>query len=158
MHSLHLMKFLFGIILIFCFIVSPAQKLSMAKSFGGVRFSIDTVEASPRQVLKFLEGNDLAYNSFKGALAKRNLASLCGFTGGLLIGLQVGTLAGGGKPQWGLMALGGGLVGLAIPIDIAHRRQFQKTIDTYNAGGVKARQVNTKLYLSGRQVSLVIRF
>jgi hypothetical protein len=130
----------------------------MTKSFGGVRFSIDTVEASPRQVLKYLEGNDLAYNNFMGALAKRNLGSLFGFAGGLLIGLQVGTMVGGGKPQWGLMALGGGLVGLAIPIDLAHRRQFQKAVDLYNDGEVKARRIHTKLYLSGREASLVIRF
>ena len=152
------MKFLFGSILLACCIKSSAQRLDITRQFGGVRFAIDSVEASPSQVLKFLEGNDLAYHTFKGALAKRNLGSVVGFAGGLLIGLQVGTAVGGGNPQWGLAALGGGLVGLAIPLEIANRRQFQKAIEMYNTGGIKAQRINTKLYLSGHQVSLVIRF
>ena len=152
------MKFIYCFLLIFCITKSSAQKLSMTNSFGGVRFSIDTVEASPKQVLKFLEGSQPAHDNFKKAMVNRNFAGVLGFAGGLLIGLPIGSLIGGGDVNWGLAGGGLALLAISIPIDNSQRRQFQKIVDQYNGVGTQSRHIQTKLFLSAAGAKLVIRF
>lgn len=69
--------------------------------------------------------------------------------GGALVGWQLGTYVGGGEPEWTLAAVGGGLIAVAIPLEIidknrgngrGYRAQAEKSTWQYNICLVSNRQ------------------
>ena len=67
--------------------------------------------------------------------AKKNLAPLYLFSiaGGFLIGWPIGTAIGGGDPQWGLAAIGAGLVLLAIPFQVGYNKHIATAVRIYDS-------------------------
>jgi hypothetical protein len=152
------MKIFFQFIAFFFFTSCVAQKIEMYRSFGGVRYSVDSSDLSSRQVLQIMKKNEPAYNEFKKSIAKGTFASALGFSGGLLIGLPIGSMIGGGDPQWEWVAVGGALIAIAVPIDFRQKRQAQRAVDLYNNEKVKAHRIKTNFYLSASGVGFVLRF
>ncbi len=130
----------------------------MTTSFGSVRYSLDTVDISSREVLETLRDNKPAHELFRSAMVNKNIAGVFGFGGIISIAVPIASLISGGTPQWEFVAIGTAFFAVALPIDIRHRRQSKKAIDLYNGVDVKTHRFKTKLYLSGTGARLVIRF
>jgi hypothetical protein len=72
-----------------CTLVCSAQEIKMYKTFGGVRYEMDTLVLGPKQVLEVLKDNPVAFEEFKRAKVNYNVAGVLGFAGGILIGLAI---------------------------------------------------------------------
>ncbi|NDP21228.1 MAG: DUF4156 domain-containing protein [Paludibacter sp.] len=66
------------------------------------------------------------------AKSTSGLLNVMGFVGGALIGYPLGTLLGGGNPNWTLAAVGCGVLVVAIPIASTANNNVKKSIDTFN--------------------------
>ncbi len=132
------------------------QEIKMYKTFGGVRFEMDTLVLSPKQVLEILKEEPLAYDEFKKAKANYSAAGVLGFAGGFLIGFPVGTAIAGGDPEWGLAAGGATLILASIPLHRTFKGRAYNALELYNKKYTS--RVEPTFYFYGTQARLVIRF
>lgn len=128
----------------------------MYKTFGGVRFEMDTLVLSPKQVLEILKEEPLAYEEFKLAKANYNVAGVLGFTGGILIGIPIGTAIAGGDPEWGLAAGGAALVLGSIHFNRMFKGRAFNALELYNKKYTS--RLKPTLHFYGTQARLMIRF
>lgn len=137
-------------------ILCHAQEIKMYKTFGGVRYEMDTLVLSPKQVLEVLKDNPIAFDQFKRAKVNYNVAGVLGFTGGVLIGFPIGTAIAGGDPEWGLAAGGVGLILASIPFNRAYKGRAFGAIELYNKKEMS--RVKPTFHFYGTQAKLVVRF
>lgn len=133
-----------------------SQEIKIYKTFGGVRFEMDTLTLSPKQVLEILKVEPLAYEEFKRAKLNYNVAGALGFTGGFLIAFPLGTAIAGGDPEWGLAAGGAVLILASIPFNNSFKDRAVNALDLYNKN--HASRLKPTLFFSGTHARLLIRF
>ncbi len=149
----HLLLFVMWFTLIgFC----NAQEIKMYKTFGGVRFEMDTLVISPKQVLEILKKQPIAYEEFKRAKVNYTVAGVLGFTGGILIGLPIGTAIAGGDPEWGLAAGGAALILGSIHFNRMFKGRAFNALELYNKKYTS--RLKPTLHFYGTQARLMIRF
>lgn len=153
---MHKIQLLFAFVL--CGFYCHAQEITIHKTFGGLRFERDTLVLSPKQVQYILEVNPLALEEFKKARTNSGIASVLGFSGGLLIGIPVGTALVGGSPEWGLALGGAALIIASVPFNKAFKRQAQSAVDTYNQHKPTSMLDRTELFWAGTGPGIRIRF
>lgn len=123
--------------------------ISILSTFIGVAQNVaDTIEVQQRMGKVYLHDGKLLptkdlhslLNSNAEATvevdrAKANLAPvyLFSISGGALIGWPLGTALGGGDPQWGLAAIGAGLVLLSIPFQVGYNKHIAQAVRIYNS-------------------------
>ncbi len=148
----------FTLISILCALsfLGSAQEIKMYKTFGGVRYEMDTLVLSPKQVLEVLKSNPVAFEEFKRAKVNYNIAGVLGFTGGMLIGFPIGTAIAGGDPEWGLAAGGVGLLLASIPFNRAYKGRAFGAIELYNKKELS--RIKSTFHFYGTQARLVVRF
>ncbi len=134
-----------------------AQEIKAYKTFGGVRFEMDTVTLGLNQVLAIVKENPEAYAELKRAKSNYNAAGVLGFAGGVLIGLPLGTALAGGNPEWGLAAGGVGLLVASIPFTSAFRSRTMQALDLYNNKGNTSR-IKSEFQFYGSGARLIVRF
>ena len=134
-----------------------AQEITMYKTFGGVRFERDSVVLSTRLVMEILHENLAAFEEFKKARANSNVAAVMGFTGGLLVGIPLGTALVGGTPEWGLAAGGAVLILGSIPFNRIFKARALHALDIYNGKEITSR-IKPEFYFGGTGARLVIKF
>jgi len=141
------------------FVVSSAfsQRLQVYRTFGGVQFQFDANTVSIKQVLEIVYDNKAAYAELRKAKKNYSVAGVLGFTGGVLIGLPLGTAILGGKPEWILAGVGGAFAIASIPLSRAFRSHAQEAVDLYNMDAPTSR-INTSFYFSGNSLGLLIKF
>ena len=137
--------------------VIQAQDITMYKTFGGVRFERDSAVLSTRQVMEILHENPVAFEEFKKAKTNYNVAGVLGFTGGILIGLPLGTALVGGEPEWGLAAAGGIFILGSIPFNRIFKARALNALDIYDGKKMTSR-IQPKFYFGGASARLVINF
>jgi len=151
-------KFILLSLLSICFsLLSEAQEIKAYKTFGGVRFEMDTVTLSLKQVLEIVKVNPEAYAELKRAKSNYSAAGVLGFAGGVLIGIPLGTALAGGNPEWGLAAGGAGLILASIPFTTAFRGHTMQALDLYNNKGQTSR-IKPEFQFYGSGARLIIRF
>jgi hypothetical protein len=151
-------KIVFLLLLNVCFIqISLAQEIKAYKTFGGVRFEMDTITLGLNQVLDIVKENTEAYAELKRAKSNYNAAGVLGFAGGILIGFPIGTALAGGNPEWGLAAGGAGLMLASIPFTTAFRGHTMQALDLYN-NKYKTSRIKPEFQFYGRGARLIIRF
>ncbi len=133
-----------------------AQEIKMYKTFGGVRFEMDTLVLSPKQVLEILKEEPLAYEEFKQAKVNYNIAGVLGFTGGVLIGIPIGTAIAGGDPEWGLAAGGAALILGSIHFNRVFKGRAFSALELYNKK--YSSRIKPTFHFYGTQARLMIRF
>lgn len=126
------MKILLSLLLTFSFYFVMGQRIELERSRGGIRFYSDTLDLSSRQVLDALRDFPDAVASFKKFRSNAGLASVLGFTGGLFIGLPIGTAIAGGQPEWALAGVGVALIGVGIPLNKKSRQHAEEALTIYN--------------------------
>lgn len=139
-----------------CTLVCSAQEIKMYKTFGGVRYEMDTLVLGPKQVLEILKDNPVAFEEFKRAKVNYNVAGVLGFTGALLVGFPIGTAIAGGDPEWGLAAGGVGLLLASIPFNRAYKGRAFGAIEIYN--NKETSRIKPTFHFYGTQGRLVVRF
>lgn len=142
---------------LFFFQISLAQEIKVYKTFGGVRFEMDTVTLGLNQVLEIVKENPQAYGELKRAKINYNAAGVFGFAGGILVGFPVGTAIAGGSPEWGLAAGGAVLLLASIPLTNAFRGHTMESLDLYNSK-FKTARLKPELQFYGTGARLTIRF
>ncbi len=156
-------KIYFLIIAFLISFISVAQNLSdtieVQQRLGKVYLQHDKLLPS-RDLHSILNSNENAAPEVKQA--KANLAPLYmfSFAGGFMIGWTLGTAIGGGDPQWGLAAIGAGLVVLAIPFQIGYNKHIALAVKIYNSDlkkiGISKKSLEIGLARNG--LGLEIRF
>ena len=137
--------------------ISLAQEIKAYKTFGGVRFEMDTVTLGLNQVLNIVEENPEAYAELKRAKSNYSAAGVLGFSGGILIALPIINAIVGGSPEWGLAAGGAALVLASIPFTTAFRVHTMQALELYN-GKFKTSRLKPELQFYGTGARLTIRF
>lgn len=130
-------------------------EIKMYKTFGGARFEMDTLVLSPKQVLEIVKVEPLAYEKFKKAKANYNAAGVLGFTGGLLVGIPLGTAIGGGDPEWGMAIAGGVLILGSLSLNNVFKSHAFEAIELYNG---KSARIKPQFQFYGTGARLVMRF
>lgn len=110
------------------------QEISYQKAFGGYKYSQNGMPVSIKQMSELMTNNPEASVYIDRAKTNYGASMVFNFAGGFLIGWPIGTAIGGGEPEWGMAAIGGGLLLLGIPFNIATNTNAIKAIDIYNAG------------------------
>jgi len=113
--------------------LSP-EYIQVKKVFGGYKFFYKYRELKFKDLVSILEENDLAYEEIKSARTTAVFGSIIGFAGGFLIGWPIGAAIAGGDPNWGLAAIGAGLIVVAIPLNESAYKKAKSAVDTYNYG------------------------
>jgi hypothetical protein len=134
-----------------------AQEIKAYKTFGGVRFEMDTLTLGLNQVLEIVKENPDAYAELKRAKRNYSAAGVCGFAGAILIIVPIGTALAGGSPEWGLAAGGAALLVASIPLTRSYRGHTMEALDLYNAK-YKLSRVKSELQFYGSGARLLIRF
>lgn len=151
-------KLVFLSLIALCFSqISLAQEITAYKTFGGVRFQIDTVTLGLNQVLEIVKENPQAYTELKRAKSNYNTAGVLGFAGGILIIVPIGTAIAGGSPEWGLAAGGAALILASLPFTTAFRGHTMQALDLYN-GKFKTSRIKPELRFYGTGARLTVRF
>ncbi len=113
--------------------LSYAQKIDIEKVFGGYKYTQNSELKSLRDIASIIETNTTAFKLIKKGRANRNLAALLSFTGGGLLGWSIGSALGGGEQNWTLAGIGGGLIGIGIPISLSANKKIHQSVALYNA-------------------------
>jgi predicted MFS family arabinose efflux permease len=149
---------LFALLFFLITFTASAQRIEIYKTFGGVQFERDGVAISVRQVQSILTTNPDAHALFKKARTNSSVASVMGFTGGLLIGVPLGTALVGGDPEWSLALAGAGVLVLSIPFNKAFQRNAVDALDQYNAQQPSTHALRGEFFLSSAGAGMRFRF
>ena len=102
------------------------------KVLGGYKFKQNGQVLSPRNMLDIFLGNEEAYATMKKAKRNYDPAMVLGAIGGVLIGWPIGTVIGGGDPNWTLAAVGGAIIIGSIPLINAYHKHAISATGLYN--------------------------
>lgn len=136
------------------------QEISYDKIFGGYKYSQNGMPISIKQMSGIMNDNPEASAYITKAKTNYGAAMVFNYAGGFLIGWPIGTAIGGGDPEWGMAAIGGGLVLLGIPFIKAANTNTIKAIDIYNAnnGSMTARTYSLSFGLNSGGVGISLKF
>ena len=113
--------------------ISNAQKISIEKTFGGLKFTQKGKNLTMNELVSTMKSNPNSYKLIKSAKSNNIFAQIIGGIGGGLIGYPIGTAIGGGKPNWTLAGIGAGLVGISIPISSNVNKKAKEAVEIYNS-------------------------
>lgn len=97
------------------------------------KFMKDGLLLKPKHMVEIMASHPEASKEMKIAKTNADVANVFGFIGGGLIGWPVGTLAGGGKPNWALAGAGAGVLLIAVPFAASYTRHAKAAVRIYNA-------------------------
>lgn len=122
---------------------ASAQKTKLELKKGQLTAGAGTI--TTKQALSMMESYPEAYTYMKKANGNRGAAGVFGTLGGGLIGWPVGTAIGGGDPNWGLAAVGAGLIMVALPFNGAFKKNATMAINLYNEADYRALNSDVRL-------------
>lgn len=96
------------------------------------KFVLSGVEMNFKQTLEVMKDVPEAYKLMKKARNNNAVATAFGFITGFAIGVPLGQALGGGEPEWGIAAIGGGALVLAIPFMINTKKLSKLSVRKYN--------------------------
>ncbi len=132
------MKKLFITLTLMCIIInvsgqSSSDSIQVKKRLGPV-FQQNGRNLTPNQLLNITKSNPDAFAEMKVASNNYVASLFFQIPGGFLIGYPIGTLLGGGDPNWTMAAIGAGLVIIAIPLISAYNKHATNAVNIYNKG------------------------
>lgn len=127
-----------------------AQQIQAYRTFGGMRFEMDTLTLTHRQVSQLLTVDPLASQEFSHARKLNALSGVLGFSGAMLVTIPVVSAILGGDPEWALAAGGAVLLAGSIPLNWAYQRRAAGAIESYN----NRVQLKGRLYLRGAGIAV----
>jgi hypothetical protein len=127
-----------------------SQEIIVHNTFGGMRFEMDTLTITHRQVSELLYVNPEASKEFRMARRMNTMSSILGFSGAILVAIPVFTAILGGEPEWLMAGAGALMIGGSIPLSMSYERKAEHAINTYNAG----LRLRGRFYFKGAAVGL----
>ncbi len=127
-----------GIVFIFnANLKSQSQLIEMPQGSSAV-YEQNGIRLTPNQLLEITEVNPEAYKIMQKAKSNISTAQIFGYIGGFLVGYPLGTMIGGGEPEWAMAGIGAGFIGLSIPFSVAYKKHSKHAVAIYNEGINKA--------------------
>ncbi|GAL76049.1 hypothetical protein JCM19275_2181 [Nonlabens ulvanivorans] len=154
------MKIIFTLlILFFNLILSQGQEIKKI-STGGYHYQLGDDFLNISDLDRVLESNEEAHRLLYDARQYRGISQILGFTGGALIGYQLGNLIAGKDFDNVQGFLGAGLIAIAIPINIRQTRKIETAVDIYNSGLNPSSEPSAQLSFisTGTSIGLSLRF
>ena len=129
------------------------------KSFIGYKFYQMDSRINFNQLPEIMKEDQQAYVLVKKAKNKNTISSILGGAGGFLLALQLANVIIGEDPNWPMIAIGGGLVVISIPIFSKSYKQSLNAIDMYNSGlGTSSHQLQWSLGTTRNGIGLTVGF
>jgi predicted MFS family arabinose efflux permease len=115
---------------------------------------------SPAQLLSVVESNPEAKKEMEIAKSNASVANVLGYAGGFMVGWPIGTMLGGGEPNWTLAGIGLGVILLAIPFGSGYTKHATRAVRIYNKSLQETGQRKTEwhLGLNRNGIGLVVHF
>ncbi|MGV3560525.1 hypothetical protein [Larkinella arboricola] len=138
-----------------------SDTIRIVKNSSGYHFYRKRKELKINQLQTLLKTNDQAYKYIKSAKSSGTLATTFAYAGGFLIGWPLGTLMGGGKPNWALAGVGAGLASISIPFSQSATKKAKKAVREYNSAINANSPISFKEFkvgVSANSVGLVFKF
>ena len=137
----------------------PADTIEVRKGLE-TTFRLNGNKLRPKQLLELTKNNPEANKLMKTARSNYTVAYIFSSVGSSLIGYQLGYSVSGGKANWTLAGVGGGLFLASLPFSGAYAKNAKKAVTIYNKGlnqvGIKKVWVFPALSSDG--VGLTLRF
>lgn len=118
---------------------SAADSITMTKVFGGYQFYQGENRLTLNQLASTMKLDEQAYKEIKSAKSVYITTMIFSYAGGFMVGYPLGTVLGGGDPNWALAGIGAGLIVVAISLNHSFNKKTKQAIDTYNSGIGKVR-------------------
>ncbi len=147
---------------------SPATKMAQLqdtiqyrKTGAGYNFTLNNEALTLDRLENVLQNNPASFDYFKKAKSTKGIISVLGYAGGALIGYPLGTMLGGGQPNWTLAAVGCGLLVIGIPIASNADKNILRAVQIYNQEPSLSRKDDNyeiKLGMNQNGLALAVRF
>lgn len=126
----------------------------------GTVFKQNGKNVTPKQLLEITQPNAAAFEEMKKAKTNFDVSYGLSFAGGLLVGYPLGTLIGGGQPNWALAGVGAGLIGVSIPFSVAYKKRAEQAATIYNDGLLQSGlpNLNIKVGVTGNGMGIKMAF
>lgn len=108
------------------------SRIEVKNVFGGCNFYMSGEKLNNKELLRILSHNDLAYIQIKQAMNHYKWGSVFGYSGGFLLGWELGTLAANNKFSWEIASIGGTLAIISVPLTLSAFKKSKKAIDIFN--------------------------
>ena len=112
---------------------SYSQKIDTEKTSGGYKFTQNGNKLSFSQLVDAMKNDQEAYALAKSAKSNYIASQVVGGVGGFVVGWNLGTAIGGGKPNWTIAGMGAALIIVSIPITSNSIKKMKKAVDHYNS-------------------------
>lgn len=122
---------LFSIVSISIF--AQSDSITAIKAFGGYRFEQNGEYLNGKALLQRMAENEEAYVMMKRAKSNSDMATVLGFTGGLMIAWPLGTAIAGGDPNWIIAGVGAACLAVGIPLSIRASKGMFQAVEIYNS-------------------------
>jgi len=139
----------------------PKKIIQITKTGNVYSYMLNDEVLTLNKMAELIQYNSTATDYMKKAKGSSGFANILGYAGGFLIGYPLGTALGGGDANWTLVAVGCGLVAIAIPIVISANKNLLKAAETYNMGVTSTSHIekyDIRLGLNQTDLVLAIRF
>ncbi|MCL2027776.1 MAG: hypothetical protein FWG79_04725 [Bacteroidales bacterium] len=129
-------------------------------AWTGTTFIQDGKSFTFKEVSVLMQDNPLAYESIKKARNNNTFGTVLAALGGAFVGWPLGTALAGGEANWGMVAIGAGLIVVAIPIYNTANRHAHNAVQYYNEGvrPPQSSNVSVNLGTSPNGIGLQINF
>ncbi len=127
------MKDLLVVVLFFSFLNLSSQTRPDTISFHKGIFKVRGEILKFPQLLELTKNNFEAYKEIKKARADYTATMVFSFIGGFCIGFPLGRALANKQPVWSMLAVGVGLVGIAIPFNYSFAKHAKKGVRIYNS-------------------------
>jgi hypothetical protein len=110
-----------------------ADSIYVAKTFWGYKYYQGNYRINFNQLPVVMENNAEASLLIDKARSRHTFSAILSGAGGFLIGLQLANEIIGGEANWAMVAVGGGLIAISIPIKASSNRLTIKAVDAYDS-------------------------
>ena len=118
-------------ILLFAINIYAQEPIIIKEGFGTTY--MQDGELLTQQDLKFiLSESPEAISEYNKSMVHNVIGSVFAGVGGFCVGYPIGTMLGGGEPNWGMAGIGAGLICVAIPFSIAAKNKLTNAVNIYN--------------------------
>lgn len=140
--------------------VQIKDTIQYQKAGIGYKFTLNNEALTLDKLSNIMQNNPISMEYYKKAKSTTGIITVLSYAGGFLIGYPIGTMVGGGQPNWTMAAIGCGLIAVAIPIASSADKNLLKAVQAYNQGRSVSFKDNYEIKLGVNQngLALAIRF
>jgi hypothetical protein len=138
----------------------PKDTIQYLEEGIGHKFTLNSEVLSVERMGIIMKDNPTSMQFIDEAKSTTGILTVLSYAGGFMIGYPLGTMIGGGQPNWTMAAIGCGLIAICIPIASDADKKLVKAVQAFNQAKVVSLRDNyeLKLGLSQNGLGIAIRF